>query len=288
MAAGGLCALLAGCLSFSPGGGSGDGDGDGDPDASVEPTDRDDDGVDDPVDNCPDDSNPDQLDEDGDGVGNLCDLCPAAADDQSDSDADAVGDACDPQPGQANALLFFEAFDAPLDTGLWSGDGWAVGAGGALVHADNSRRDFLRYTGVDASDNVVVVARAEFRNPLGLNGVALRFGGVFAEANAATTNNGCWVMRALNNNSEGYTVVNADQGSISYTAPVAAAVVEDSPYEIALTLQGNTATCAVTTDDGAADPKVHDAFADYTDTDLGLVASFTEMRVEWIYALRLQ
>ena len=39
-------------------------------------TDSDGDGVPDDIDNCPDDSNPDQLDSDGDGVGDVCDDCP--------------------------------------------------------------------------------------------------------------------------------------------------------------------------------------------------------------------
>ena len=47
--------------------------------ASIKPgdfIDSDEDGVPDDLDNCPNDSNPDQLDSDDDGVGNACDDCP--------------------------------------------------------------------------------------------------------------------------------------------------------------------------------------------------------------------
>ena len=58
--------------------------------------DYDDDGVEDPYDNCPFVRNPDQADGDGDGVGDACDNCPLVANpDQSDLDGDGIGDACD-------------------------------------------------------------------------------------------------------------------------------------------------------------------------------------------------
>ncbi len=70
--------------------------------------DRDHDGVEDALDNCPRDANLDQLDQDLDGQGNVCDqdvdgdgvsnmrdVCPATADNQVDSDRDGAGDVCD-------------------------------------------------------------------------------------------------------------------------------------------------------------------------------------------------
>ena len=58
-------------------------------------SDRDDDDVDNELDNCPDLSNPDQADGDEDGVGDACDNCPDDANpDQADTDEDGIGDAC--------------------------------------------------------------------------------------------------------------------------------------------------------------------------------------------------
>lgn len=72
-------------------------------------TDRDNDGVNDDVDNCPDIANADQADADGDGAGDVCDTdddndgvpdvddnCPLTANaDQADNDGDTIGDVCD-------------------------------------------------------------------------------------------------------------------------------------------------------------------------------------------------
>jgi hypothetical protein len=70
--------------------------------------DYDDDGVEDPYDNCPRQRNLDQFDTDGDGIGDLCDNCldtpngtmqqvsgEAASLAQYDADSDGIGDACD-------------------------------------------------------------------------------------------------------------------------------------------------------------------------------------------------
>ena len=72
--------------------------------------DTDGDGVNDDVDNCPSDANPDQADNDGDGIGDVCDPdddndgiddmmdnCPLDMNaDQADNDGDGIGDVCDP------------------------------------------------------------------------------------------------------------------------------------------------------------------------------------------------
>lgn len=58
--------------------------------------DYDDDGLEDPYDNCPWVDNADQLDDDGDAVGNACDNCPSSPnEDQLDLDGDVLGDVCD-------------------------------------------------------------------------------------------------------------------------------------------------------------------------------------------------
>ncbi len=64
--------------------------------ASPWPVDSDNDGIIDPLDNCPSTPNADQLDGDGDGVGDVCDNCATTANaDQLDGDGDGVGDVCD-------------------------------------------------------------------------------------------------------------------------------------------------------------------------------------------------
>ena len=66
--------------------------------------DRDDDGIPDENDNCPDDWNPKQADADGDTVGDACDNCPDTFNPtQNDNgDEDSVGNACDNCPNTAN------------------------------------------------------------------------------------------------------------------------------------------------------------------------------------------
>ena len=59
------------------------------------PFDFDFDGIEDVVDNCPNDANSDQLDSDGDGVGDACDNCPTPNPAQFDLDGDGIGDLCD-------------------------------------------------------------------------------------------------------------------------------------------------------------------------------------------------
>ncbi|KPL26750.1 MAG: hypothetical protein AMS23_00340 [Bacteroides sp. SM1_62] len=59
--------------------------------------DKDNDGVPDEQDSCPDVFNPEQEDGDRDGIGDVCDNCPDDYNpDQIDGDGDGVGDVCDP------------------------------------------------------------------------------------------------------------------------------------------------------------------------------------------------
>jgi hypothetical protein len=101
--------------------------------------DRDHDGIDDAIDNCPDVANVSQVDEDGDGLGDVCDPCPPFADNH-DSDGDGLGDACDPDPMVAgDQLVAFEGFSDPLSAS-WTVQGTFTmnGGQGVLSAADST------------------------------------------------------------------------------------------------------------------------------------------------------
>ena len=76
--------------------------------------DTDGDGVNDALDNCPNDANAGQADGDGDGHGDVCDNCPGNANPgQEDGDEDGSGDACD------NCVFVLNADQSDVD-----GDGF--------------------------------------------------------------------------------------------------------------------------------------------------------------------
>ena len=119
--------------------------GDGGLDATL---DRDDDGVLDGDDVCPDVADPRQHDEDGDEVGDLCDNCPHLTNpDQLDvlegATHDGIGDACDPNPDRlGDVVVWFDAFDdGQLDPR------WTLALGAAWHEADDALEQ-LAGTGV--------------------------------------------------------------------------------------------------------------------------------------------
>ena len=80
-------------------------------------------------DNCPADSNLDQLDADGDGAGNACDNCPSMSNAPFiDTDGDGVGDVCDLDDGLLRftslipALQFWQPDPAYTSYNLYRGD----------------------------------------------------------------------------------------------------------------------------------------------------------------------
>lgn len=203
------------------------------------------------------------------------------------ADLDELGDACDPQPGQANQLLHFEGFDQLPDASDWDGlSSWQVD-NGALVQSDNSQRYFLRYDGVDGSDKVQLVVKMQLSNPLGPNGIAFRYGGVFVEANGDPDNNGCWLVRSLSQSLEGYSGVSISDGSPSGSSPVGPNLVDNSDYIIASSVSGSTHDCVF---EHGGDPAVSFKYtgANLSGQGLGIVSSYTRARVAYFYAVRLQ
>lgn len=99
--------------------------------------DRDDDGVGDDADNCPDDQNADQRDWDTDTLGDACDPCPHLSDPLApDGDGDGVGDACDPRPLQGgDTRRLWIAFDTASDISAWTvrSGAWELDSTGLTV-----------------------------------------------------------------------------------------------------------------------------------------------------------
>ena len=101
-------------------------DEDGRGDACEVDGDRDEDGLLDPCDRCPDDSNAGEADRDGDGVPDACDNCPDIPNPgQEDALPDGQGDACDPDTDndqipdvEDNCRLVFNPDQADSDIGL--------------------------------------------------------------------------------------------------------------------------------------------------------------------------
>jgi hypothetical protein len=100
--------------------------------------DRDDDGVPDAGDNCPDTANSDQGNEDGDVFGDACDPCPVDANNTpADSDTDGLADACDPHATMADHLILFEGFHHGVPAGWTMSGGTFMQSGDSLVIMPN-------------------------------------------------------------------------------------------------------------------------------------------------------
>lgn len=77
--------------------------------------DNDNDGYFSDSDNCPEDTNQNQLDSDSDGLGDVCDNCPFDSNaDQLDSDGDGIGDLCDLFPYSYKPQIYLDEEDIYL------------------------------------------------------------------------------------------------------------------------------------------------------------------------------
>jgi MYXO-CTERM domain-containing protein len=124
--------------------------------------DYDDDGIEDPYDNCPFSRNLAQADIDGDGYGDACDACPEAIDElQLDIDGDGIGDVCDVDDdgdGIVDSEDICQANANPLQT-----DTDSDGIGDACDDDDDADGVF------DLDDNCPLISNADQVMPAGEN-----------------------------------------------------------------------------------------------------------------------
>jgi hypothetical protein len=120
--------------------------------------DRDNDGVPDIMDNCPDLANSDQANEDGDKLGDKCDPCPPFKNDNpNDPDHDGVTDQCDPNPMvSGDRIELFESFHSGLPA--WTKTaGWTAAGDSIEVAAAAGAKEYL-VVPVTSADHLTVWA----------------------------------------------------------------------------------------------------------------------------------
>ncbi len=107
------------------------------------PGDRDNDGVPDATDRCPDTPDTKQYNEDGDAFGDVCDPCPVSSN-NIDGDGDGVGDDCDPNPAVGgDKIVLFEGFNGGVPMG-WPATGtWGAVTGAVTVTVGANTDAFL-------------------------------------------------------------------------------------------------------------------------------------------------
>ncbi len=260
--------------------------------------DRDSDGVENLIDNCPDFPNPMQSNEDGDDYGNRCDVCPHVVDnDQTDSDNDGVGDSCDPQPGATNSWLYFNGFDQALIGGDWAGENGFNVSDGALHSVDNTDRYVLRNKTINHGNDVMVVSAIKFSNPSTDNANTFRYkyGGPIVRAGTLKKYNSCWVVHEFNSdlgNQPGYSFMegsDSDNGN-GVVMPFSATptpLIADAEYTISATVHGSDYMCNFQTM-GDALSLSHTTGANRAETAIGLVSSYVAFEAQYLLAISLQ
>jgi hypothetical protein len=104
-------------------------------------------------------------DEDGDGLDDGCDPCPFDVDNSGDDDHDGIALACDPDPTVANQVLLFAGFGPNTSQFVLSSANIETDAIHTITNA-TANNTYVTWTGLDAVDNVEVIARVHVRATL--------------------------------------------------------------------------------------------------------------------------
>ena len=237
--------------------------------------DRDNDGVPDAVDNCPDVANPVQDNEDGDAFGDACDPCPPVADTDPprDSDGDGVSDQCDPHPTTpGDAILAFAGF-AHAPTNLEIIGNWAFANGQAKVTGALNSVAVIDAQSIAPSETVSthVTIDAMFGNAVA------RAIGVGQEISADTQDATVCVFGVNPGNNQVYAI--ADNRTTNAYALQNTTAVVGAQSAFASTRAGTGYSCAVT---GLTSPLTGVAPLTTTPNRVGLFARSASASYDWL------
>ena len=238
--------------------------------------DRDNDGVPDALDNCPDLANPDQGDEDSDGVGDACDPCPVVSHETAqDPDADGLTDTCDPHMAMQDHLLLFEGFHHGVPAGWTISGGTVATSGDSIVITPDSGMTALLTMPFTATTAITVSA--------GVSPLALPAGTASSEGGVVAGSDGTGLLVCELDDSAGTQTLKAQDTPLNTHATKPWTFQIQVPYTLSATWDlTNAMTCSVSAGGTSTNAEIFVQMLGTAWRHTGVYAIGEPMRVDWV------